>query len=65
MRVVVTMFVDLPLEHRNLSALPPAHRARHGFSGEAFEAMQGDFWADLFSSYRTHTQSPVETDLSS
>jgi hypothetical protein len=41
------------LEHKNLAALPLAHRARHGFSGEAFEAMLGYFWADLLTSYRT------------
>lgn len=40
------------LEHKGLSALPAGHRARHGFSGEAFEAMLGYFWADLLTSYR-------------
>ncbi len=53
------------LEHKNLSALPPTHRARHGFSGEAFEAMLGYFWADLLAGYRTHAQPPIRTDLSS
>ena len=41
------------LEHRGLSSLPPQHPARHGFSGEAFEAMFGYFWADALTGYRT------------
>ena len=40
------------LEHRGIGALPANHPARHGFSGEAFEAMFGYFWADLLASYR-------------
>jgi uncharacterized protein YndB with AHSA1/START domain len=43
---------QVTLEHKNLSALPLTHRARHGFSGEAFEAMLGYFWADLLTGYR-------------
>lgn len=41
------------LEHKGLGALPAHHRARHGFSGEAFEAMLGYFWADLLTGYRS------------
>lgn len=40
------------LEHRGLGSLPSQHPARHGFSGEAFEAMFGYFWADLLTGYR-------------
>lgn len=40
------------LEHRGLGALPLGHPARRGFSGEAFEAMFGYFWADLLVGYR-------------
>ncbi len=40
------------LEHTGLGALPAQHRARHGFSGEAFEAMLGYYWADLLTAYR-------------
>jgi len=40
------------LEHRGLGSLPSQHVARHGFSGEAFEAMFGYFWADLLTGYR-------------
>lgn len=40
------------LEHRGLGSLPSQHAARHGLSGEAFEAMFGYFWADLLTSYR-------------
>jgi len=40
------------LEHRGIGALPANHPARHGFSGEAFEAMFGYFWADILASYR-------------
>jgi len=40
------------LEHRGLGTLPVSHRARRGFTGEAFEAMFGYFWADLLTSYR-------------
>ena len=40
------------LEHKGLGLLPASHKARHGFSGEAFEAMLGYFWADLLTSYR-------------
>jgi len=42
------------LEHRGLGSLPSQHAARHGFSGEAFEAMLGYFWADLLTAYRMH-----------
>lgn len=42
------------LEHRGLGSLPSQHAARHGFSGEAFEAMFGYFWADLLTAYRAH-----------
>jgi uncharacterized protein YndB with AHSA1/START domain len=42
------------LEHRGLGSLPSQHAARHGFSGEAFEAMFGYFWADLLTGYRLH-----------
>lgn len=42
----------ITLEHRGLGTLPASHRARHGFSGEAFEAMVGYFWAELLTSYR-------------
>jgi len=40
------------IEHRGIGALPPSHPARHGLSGEAFEAMFGYFWADLLASFR-------------
>ena len=40
------------LEHTGLGTLPASHRVRGGFSGEAFEAMVGYFWADLLASYR-------------
>lgn len=40
------------LEHKGLGQLPVNHRARHGFTGEAFEAMFGYFWADALVSYR-------------
>jgi uncharacterized protein YndB with AHSA1/START domain len=43
------------LEHRGLGALPPAHPARRGFEGEAFQAMFGYFWAILLTSYRFST----------
>jgi uncharacterized protein YndB with AHSA1/START domain len=42
----------ITLEHRGLGSLPASHRVRRGFSGEAFEAMVGYFWADLLTSYR-------------
>lgn len=42
------------LEHRGIGSLPSQHVARHGFSGEAFEAMLGYFWADLLTGYRLH-----------
>jgi len=42
------------LEHRGLGTLPAAHPARRGFSGEAFEAMFGYFWADLITGFRMH-----------
>ena len=41
------------LEHTGFSTVPAQHRARHGLSGEALEAMQGYFWADLLTRYRT------------
>jgi uncharacterized protein YndB with AHSA1/START domain len=44
------------LEHRGLGSLPSQHAARHGFSGEAFEAMFGYFWADLLTGYRLRVQ---------
>jgi uncharacterized protein YndB with AHSA1/START domain len=43
---------QVTLEHRGLGSLPSQHPARHGFSGEAFEAMLGYFWADALTSYR-------------
>jgi uncharacterized protein YndB with AHSA1/START domain len=45
----------LTLEHRGLGDLPPSHPARRGFTGEAFQAMFGYFWADLLASYRSHS----------
>lgn len=42
------------LEHRGLGALPADHPARRGFTGEAFEAMFGYFWADLITGFRMH-----------
>lgn len=44
------------LEHRGLGSLPSQHAARHGFSGEAFEAMLGYFWADLLTVYRMRSE---------
>lgn len=43
----------ITLEHRGISGLPANHRARRGFTGEAFEAMVGYFWAELLTSYRS------------
>lgn len=40
------------LEHRGIGELPVDHVARHGLTGEAFEAMLGYFWADALVSYR-------------
>jgi len=40
------------LEHTGLGQLPVNHPARGGFTGEAFEAMFGYFWADALTSYR-------------
>jgi uncharacterized protein YndB with AHSA1/START domain len=40
------------LEHKGIGMLPAGHPARHGLSGEAFEAMFGYFWADALVSYR-------------
>jgi len=42
------------LEHRGLGALPARHPARRGFTGEAFEAMFGYFWADLLTGLRVY-----------
>lgn len=42
----------ITLEHRGLGSLPANHRARHGFSGEAFEAMIGYYWAELLTGFR-------------
>ena len=42
------------LEHRGLGTLPTKHPARRGFTGEAFEAMFGYFWADLVTGFRVH-----------
>lgn len=47
------------LEHRGLSSLPAKHPARHGFSGEAFEAMFGYFWADALTGYRLRVARPT------
>jgi uncharacterized protein YndB with AHSA1/START domain len=41
------------LEHHGLGTLPASHRVRHGFSGEAFEAMVGYFWAELLTGFRS------------
>jgi uncharacterized protein YndB with AHSA1/START domain len=43
------------LEHRGLGSLASQHPARHGFSGEAFEAMFGYFWADALTGLRLRT----------
>ncbi|MBL8955443.1 MAG: SRPBCC domain-containing protein [Myxococcaceae bacterium] len=40
------------LEHRNIGALPASHPLRRGFTGEAFEAMYGYFWAELLTGLR-------------
>lgn len=48
------------LEHRGLSSLPSQHPARHGLSGEAFEAMFGYFWADALTSYRLRCSRRIE-----
>ena len=40
------------LEHRGLAALPKDHPFRRGFTGDAFEAMVGYFWAEPLTAYR-------------
>jgi hypothetical protein len=42
----------LTLEHRGWETIPPGHRARHGYTGQAFADMIGLWWADLMLAIR-------------
>jgi len=42
------------IEHRGWAAIADDHPARHGLTGEAFDAMMGVWWGDLLVALRTY-----------
>jgi uncharacterized protein YndB with AHSA1/START domain len=41
------------IQHRGWDAFPPQHKARLGYTGEAFTSMIGLLWADLLTAFRS------------
>jgi uncharacterized protein YndB with AHSA1/START domain len=46
------------LEHRGWDSFPPEHKARLGYTGEAFVSMIGLRWADLLTTFRSLCLTP-------